>query len=73
MFGRITIFKTFIKDFPSLSRAAFLAESEKPCSVCVKLSVLRGFVFKNRVLNPFIKDFPSLARAAFFCQKREAV
>ena len=35
-----TVLKPFIKDFPSLARAAFLAESEKPCSICVKPSVL---------------------------------
>ena len=44
LFGRITILTSFIKNFPSLARSAFLAESKKPCSVCVKRSVLWGFV-----------------------------
>ena len=38
--GRIPVLKSFIKDFPSLARAAFLAENEKPFIVCVKPSVL---------------------------------
>ena len=28
LFGRITVLKSFIKDFPTLVRDAFLAESE---------------------------------------------
>ena len=40
MLGRITVLKSFIEDFPSLAPSEFLAESEKPCSVCVKPSVL---------------------------------
>ena len=47
----------------------FLAESEKPCSVCLKPLVLRDFLCaKNTVLNPFIKDFLSLARPAFLAE-----
>ena len=50
----------------------FLAESEKPCSVCVKPLVLRDFLCaKNTVLNPFIKDFPSLARVAFLAESEK--
>ena len=43
-FCRITVLKSFIKDFPSLARAAFLAESKRLCSVWAKPSVLRSFV-----------------------------
>ena len=41
---KIQYLTLFIKDFPSLARPAFLAESERLCCVCVKPSVLRRFV-----------------------------
>ena len=47
-----------IKDFPSLARAAFLAESEKLFSVCViAISTLTLCVTKIQYLS-FDKGFP---------------